>query len=63
MAEDVLGALVVEGVGKAKSVADLFCGMGPFTLPAGRDAPECSPPTATRAAIAALQKALRFTAD
>ena len=32
MAEDVLGALVVEGVGKAKSVADLFCGMGPFSF-------------------------------
>ncbi len=32
MAEDVLAALVLDGVGKAKSVADLFCGVGPFAL-------------------------------
>ncbi len=32
MAEQTLARLVREGVGSAKSVADLFCGMGPFTL-------------------------------
>ena len=31
-AEAVLARLVLEGVGAAKSVADLFCGMGPFAL-------------------------------
>jgi 23S rRNA (uracil1939-C5)-methyltransferase len=30
--EDALGELVVAAVGKAKSVADLFCGVGPFAL-------------------------------
>ncbi len=31
-AESTLGALVVEAVGKARAVADLFCGVGPFAL-------------------------------
>ncbi len=31
-AEEALGALVLAGVGKAKAVADLFCGVGPFAL-------------------------------
>ena len=31
-AEDVLGTLVQEALGKAKAVADLFCGVGPFAL-------------------------------
>lgn len=31
-AENVLAAYVTEAVGKAKSVADLFCGVGPFAL-------------------------------
>jgi 23S rRNA (uracil1939-C5)-methyltransferase len=31
-AESVLGDLVIAGIGKAKSVADLFCGIGPFAL-------------------------------
>jgi 23S rRNA (uracil1939-C5)-methyltransferase len=31
-AESVLGDLVLAGIGKAKSVADLFCGIGPFAL-------------------------------
>ena len=30
--EQALGALALEGVGKAKAVADLFCGVGPFAL-------------------------------
>ncbi len=32
MAEAELARLVLEAVGPAKSVADLFCGLGPFTL-------------------------------
>lgn len=31
-AEERLAQLVIEGVGKVKSVADLFCGVGPFAL-------------------------------
>ena len=30
--EAVLARLVIEHVGKAKSIADLFCGVGPFAL-------------------------------
>lgn len=60
MAEDVLGALVVEGVGKAKSVADLFCGMGPFTFRLAERA-KVYAADSDRAAIEALGKALRFT--
>jgi 23S rRNA (uracil1939-C5)-methyltransferase len=30
--EEALAALVLKGVGKAKHVADLFCGLGPFAL-------------------------------
>jgi 23S rRNA (uracil1939-C5)-methyltransferase len=59
MAEDVLGALVVEGVGKAKSVADLFCGMGPFTFRLAQRA-RVFAADSDRAAIAALEKGLRF---
>ena len=32
MGEETLGRLVVMHAGKAKSVADLFCGLGPFAL-------------------------------
>jgi 23S rRNA (uracil1939-C5)-methyltransferase len=59
MAEDVLGALVAEGVGKARSVADLFCGMGPFTLRLAGTA-KVFAVDSDRAAIDALGKALRF---
>jgi 23S rRNA (uracil1939-C5)-methyltransferase len=31
-AEDALAALVLEYAGKAKNIADLFCGIGPFAL-------------------------------
>jgi len=37
-AETELARLVVEGVGKAKNVADLFCGLGTFTFPVARTA-------------------------
>jgi 23S rRNA (uracil1939-C5)-methyltransferase len=30
--ESALAALVAEGVGKARAIADLFCGIGPFAL-------------------------------
>ena len=60
MAEDVLGALVVEGVGKAKAVADLFCGMGPFTLRLAETA-RLFAVDSDRPAIAALQGAVRNT--
>ncbi len=36
--EHALARLVVDGVGKAKSVADLFCGVGPFALRLARTA-------------------------
>lgn len=60
MAEATLAALVVEGVGNAKSVADLFCGMGPFALRLGEKA-KVFAADSDRAALAALEKALRFT--
>ncbi|HZY67619.1 MAG TPA: RNA methyltransferase [Devosia sp.] len=60
MAEGSLAALVVEGVGKAKSVADLFCGMGPFTFRLAEKA-KVYAADADRPAIAAMEKALRFT--
>ena len=59
MAEEVLAGLVVEGVGKAKSVADLFCGMGPFTFRLAERA-RVYAADSDRAAIEALAKALRF---
>jgi 23S rRNA (uracil1939-C5)-methyltransferase len=59
MAEEVLGALVIEGVGKAKSVADLFCGMGPFTFRLAERS-RVFAADSDRAAIAALEKGLRF---
>ena len=60
MAEAELSKLVLEGVGKAKSVADLFCGMGPFALRLAEQA-KVFAVDSDRLAIAALQKAVRFT--
>lgn len=59
-AEEVLAELVREGVGKAKHVADLFCGMGPFTLRLAERA-KLYAADADKPAIAALQKAVRQT--
>jgi 23S rRNA (uracil1939-C5)-methyltransferase len=59
-AEGALAALVTEGVGKARSVADLFCGMGPFTLRLAERA-RVFAADSDKAALAALEKALRFT--
>lgn len=58
-AEATLAALVVEGVGNAKSVADLFCGMGPFTLRLA-EAAKVYAADSDKAAVVALEKALRF---
>ncbi len=59
MAEATLAALVVEGVGSAKSVADLFCGMGPFTLRLAETA-KVYAADSDKAAVTALERALRF---
>ena len=60
MAEAELSKLVLEGVGNAKSTADLFCGVGPFALRLAEQA-KVFAVDSDRLAIAALQKAVRFT--
>ncbi len=56
--ENILSQLVLDGVGKAKLVADLFCGVGPFTFRlAGRAKVEAY--DSDRAAIAALNAAVK----
>ena len=58
--EAALAQLVVEGVGKARSVADLFCGIGPFAFRlAERGKVEAY--DNDRAAISALNLAARST--
>jgi len=59
-AEAVLARLVLEGVGAAKSVADLFCGMGPFSLRLAERA-KVYAADSDRPALAALQKAVKHT--
>lgn len=59
-AEQALAALVIEGLGKAKTVADLFCGVGPFTLRIAEKA-RVHAADSDRPAIAALQKAVNHT--
>ncbi len=56
-AEEMLGDLVLEGIGAAKSVADLFCGVGPFALRLAEKA-RVYAADSDRPAIAALQKAV-----
>ncbi len=60
LAETTLARLVVEGVGAAKSVADLFCGVGVFALRLAETA-RVYAADADRPAIAALQNAVRHT--
>ncbi len=60
MAEAVLARLVLDGVGSAKSVADLFCGLGPFTLRMAERS-KIHAADSDRAAIAALKKAVNHT--
>lgn len=58
--ESALADLVLAGIGKAKVVADLFCGCGPFALRLG----QCCKVEAydsDRPAIAALTAAIRMT--
>ncbi|HEV7292872.1 MAG TPA: TRAM domain-containing protein [Devosia sp.] len=57
-AEAVLADYVVEAVGKAKNVADLFCGMGPFTLRLAEKRPVFAADS-DKAGILALDKARR----
>jgi 23S rRNA (uracil1939-C5)-methyltransferase len=56
--EEVLAELVLNGVGKAKSVADLFCGIGPFTFRLAERA-KVEAYDSDRAAVAALNAAAR----
>lgn len=57
-AEDVLAAYVVKAVGKAKSVADLFCGVGPFALRLA-EAATVFAADSDKPAVQALEKAFR----
>lgn len=59
-AEEALAALVREGVGKAKTVADLFCGVGPFALRLAETA-KVSAFDSDKPATAALAHAVRHT--
>lgn len=59
-AEQVLADYVIAAVGKAKSVADLFCGIGPFALRLAETA-RVYAADSDRPAIAALDKAARHT--
>jgi 23S rRNA (uracil1939-C5)-methyltransferase len=57
-AEAVLADYVVAAIGKAKSVADLFCGIGPFALRLGEKA-SVHAADSDKAAVLALDKAAR----
>lgn len=59
-AEHLLADYVLNAVGKAKTVADLFCGLGPFALRLAEQRPVAAFDS-DRAGIAALDKAWRFT--
>jgi 23S rRNA (uracil1939-C5)-methyltransferase len=59
-AEATLARLVLEGVGKAKAVADLFSGVGPFTLRLAATS-RVYAADSDKPAIAALQKAVNHT--
>lgn len=58
-AERALADYVVKSVGKAKTVADLFCGVGPFALRLAEQRPVTAFDN-DRPGIAALDKARRF---
>ena len=58
--EETLAALVVERCGKAKHIADLFCGVGPFALRLAAKA-RVSAFDSDAGAVAALQKAATAT--
>jgi 23S rRNA (uracil1939-C5)-methyltransferase len=58
--EESLSSLVLAAVGKAKSVADLFCGIGPFALRLADKATVTALDT-DKPAIASLAQAVRLT--
>lgn len=58
-AEEVLAAYVLAAVGPARSVADLFCGVGPFALRLAEQRPVFAADS-DRDAVAALDQARRF---
>jgi 23S rRNA (uracil1939-C5)-methyltransferase len=59
-AEEILAQYVIDAVGKSKSVADLFCGIGPFALRLAAKAPVYAADS-DKAATLALEKATRYT--
>jgi len=59
-AEEVLADYVVAAVGKVKSVADLFCGIGPFALRLAEKSAVYAADS-DKPATQALEKAVRFT--
>lgn len=59
-AETVLADYVLNAVGKSKSIADLFCGIGPFALRLAEIAPVYAADS-DKPATMALAKATRFT--
>lgn len=58
--EEALSGLVLESLGKSKSVADLFCGIGPFALRIAEHAKVLAADS-DKPAIAALAQAVRLT--
>jgi 23S rRNA (uracil1939-C5)-methyltransferase len=60
LGEETLARLVAEGVGKAKHVADLFCGIGPFAFRLAERA-KVDGFDSDRAAIAAVNAAAKAT--
>jgi 23S rRNA (uracil1939-C5)-methyltransferase len=58
--EETLAALVLERLGKARHVADLFCGVGPFALRLASHA-RVTALDSDASAVAALQKAVATT--
>jgi 23S rRNA (uracil1939-C5)-methyltransferase len=59
-AERALADYVLAGAGKAKTVADLFCGVGPFALRLAESA-RVAAFDSDRPAVAALERAVRHT--
>ena len=62
LGEETLSALVIAGIGKAKSVADLFCGIGPFALRIANQA-SVHAIDMDKPAIAGLAQAVRRTTN
>jgi 23S rRNA (uracil1939-C5)-methyltransferase len=58
--EEALASLVLASLGKSKSVADLFCGIGPFALRIAEKA-KVTAIDSDKSAIASLARAARLT--